>query len=446
MKVLREHTRIKRLVAKMMAFLLMVGMLLGSARLEVRAEGEVPIMGASQVTIGQMINYYQSKAVYPYFYSGTDAPTIYDFCKIYMEEAAAEGVRADVAFAQAMKETGFLKFGGDVVIEQFNFAGIGTTGGGVQGAYFPSVRIGVRAQIQHLKAYGSSAKLNLEQVDPRYHLVNPKGKCPYVQNLGTAGWATAAGYGVSIVNDYLTPLIYCSPYSAWYNGMDYSAVYDPNYYMMKYADIAGYDSDQLLGHYVNNGMAEGRQGNPEFNVFTYMDNYPDLRAAFGDDLKLYYIHYIQTGKAEGRNASTSLTQSQGLTVYRLYCPSNGEHLYTTDLNERNVLMSSSGWTYEGVGWTSPTEGTPVYRLYNPVLKNHLYTTDTNEINVLTTQNGWVLDNNGNPLLYSGGDKPIYRLYNEGLSGMHHLTTDTNEYNVLPGYGWQQEGVALYGLQ
>ena len=51
-----------------------------------------------------------------------------------------------------MKETGFLQFGGDVSVEQFNFAGIGTTGGGVPGNSYPDVRTGVRAQIQHLKA------------------------------------------------------------------------------------------------------------------------------------------------------------------------------------------------------------------------------------------------------------------------------------------------------
>lgn len=138
------------------------------------------------------------------------------------------------------------------------------------------------------------------------------------------------------------------------------------------------------------------------------------------------------------------TEGNGnVSIYRLYMPSNGEHLYTTDVNEVNVLVSQHGWAYEGVGWYAPASGTPVYRLYNAGLQNHLYTTDTNEVNVLTAYHGWSKDNNGNPLFYSGGDIAVYRLYNVGLRGLHHLTTDRNEYDVLPSHGWTQEGTALY---
>lgn len=130
-------------------------------------------------------------------------------------------------------------------------------------------------------------------------------------------------------------------------------------------------------------------------------------------------------------------------VYRLYNPVTGNHLYTTDENEKYVLYAKEGWGYEGVAWYAPTSGTGVYRLYNSALHNHLYTTDTNEINTLKKLADWSLDNNGKPLFYSGGSTPIYRVYNKELSGMHHLTSDVNEYNELPKYGWQQENVALY---
>ncbi len=135
-----------------------------------------------------------------------------------------------------------------------------------------------------------------------------------------------------------------------------------------------------------------------------------------------------------------------VTIYRLYNPISGEHLYTRDANEKNVLSSKHGWKYEGVGWYAPTSGKPVYRLYNPGLANHLYTTDTNEVNVLTSKYGWVKDNGGQPVFYSGGDVDIYRVYNYGLKGMHHLTTDRNEYNTLPKYGWKQEGVSFKALR
>ncbi|MGO5230903.1 hypothetical protein ACTQ1U_07610 [Thermoguttaceae bacterium LCP21S3_D4] len=64
----------------------------------------------------------------------------------------------------------------------------------------------------------------------------------------------------------------------------------------------GEDDVALLAHFVNYGMAEGRKASEEFNVNVYKKNYSDLRSAFGNDLKSYYIHYITSGKAEGRVA------------------------------------------------------------------------------------------------------------------------------------------------
>lgn len=173
--------------------------------------GATSIIGSSYTYLEQMVRYYNANKVYPAFYAGTDAPTIEAFCNIYIEEAMAEGVRVEVAFCQAMKETGFLTYTGDVRIEQFNFAGIGATGGGVQGNYFASVREGIRAQIQHLKAYASTEELKTTCVDPRFGYVK-RGTTPYVEWLGIqenpygGGWAAAKNYGPSIINDYIAKL------------------------------------------------------------------------------------------------------------------------------------------------------------------------------------------------------------------------------------------------
>jgi len=83
-------------------------------------------------------------------------------------------------------------------------------------------------------------------------------------------------------------------------------------------------------------------------------------------------------------------------------------------------------------------------LYNSTLKNHLYTTDTNEKNILI-RSGWSIDNGGNPVFCSGGSVPIYRTYNAGISGVHLLITDSNEYNTLGVQGWSKEGVKLYAV-
>ncbi len=89
----------------------------------------------------------------------------------YYEEGAREGIRPDVAFAQALKETGFFGYGGTVTPDQNNYCGLGTTSRTVKGVYFPTAQMGVRAHIQHLLAYAST-RLPIEPVvDPRYMLV-----------------------------------------------------------------------------------------------------------------------------------------------------------------------------------------------------------------------------------------------------------------------------------
>jgi len=89
----------------------------------------------------------------------------------YYSEGRREGVRPDVAFAQALKETGFFRYGGTVTPDQNNYCGLGTTSAYVKGAYFPSAEIGVRAHIQHLLAYASTRRPAAAIVDPRYQLV-----------------------------------------------------------------------------------------------------------------------------------------------------------------------------------------------------------------------------------------------------------------------------------
>lgn len=178
--------------------------------------GLMQIMGTSQTTVAQMVRYYNAnasgydtfKAKYNGKYNGVlakgGASTINQFAQIFYEEATAEGVRAEVAFTQCMKETGFLKYGGDVLPNQYNFAGIGATGA-VHGASFSNVRMGVRAQIQHLKAYGSISPLTNPCVDPRFNLVK-RGSAQYVEWLGIKenpngyGWATSKNYGHDIVS------------------------------------------------------------------------------------------------------------------------------------------------------------------------------------------------------------------------------------------------------
>ena len=175
--------------------------------------GLYSIMGSNTISTNMLMKYYQANATYPEFYKDSDAPTLKDFCQMYIDECKAEGVKPEVAFCQSMKETGFLRFGGMVQINQFNFAGIGAVDSGETAPNtFASVREGIRAQVQHLKAYASTQALKNPCVDPRYQFVR-KGSTPYVEWLGQHenpngyGWATAIGYGNSLRNDYIAKLM-----------------------------------------------------------------------------------------------------------------------------------------------------------------------------------------------------------------------------------------------
>ena len=176
----------------------------------VRKDG-YPIEGKSEVTISQMIKMYKKQnKMYPsQALAKGGAPTIEDFVNIVYQEAGVEGIKAEVVFCQSMLETGWLQFGGDVKVEQFNFAGLGATGGGVAGADFSSygkdgVRMGIRAQVQHLKCYANKEALINPCVDPRWGEWL-RGKAPYVEWLGIkenpygTGWAAGADYGNNIV-------------------------------------------------------------------------------------------------------------------------------------------------------------------------------------------------------------------------------------------------------
>ncbi len=154
------------------------------------------IMGEAQVSAGQMVNYLLS--VNP------NATGYQSLPQIFLDQGKLEGVRGDIAFAQACLETGNFAFGGDVLPEQNNFCGLGATGNGVAGCSFATMAEGAIAQIQHLQAYASENPLVGTCVDPRYHYVT-RNSAQYVEWLGIQenpngiGWASGANYGEKIL-------------------------------------------------------------------------------------------------------------------------------------------------------------------------------------------------------------------------------------------------------
>ena len=156
------------------------------------------ITGKAEATAKQMIAYIKAK-------NGSVAQSVLDMIPLYLSEGEAENIRGDIAFAQSCLETGNFTFSGSAVkLSQNNFCGMGVTKNGETGNSFKTPQLGIRAQIQHLKAYANTAKLKQECVDPRFDLVS-RGCAPYVEHLGIQenpkgkGWASGAGYGEKIL-------------------------------------------------------------------------------------------------------------------------------------------------------------------------------------------------------------------------------------------------------
>ena len=157
------------------------------------------IMGKAKATAGQMASYLKKK-------NPAVPQSVLDMIPLYLSEGEAEGVRGDIAFAQSCLETGNFTFSGSAVtLPQNNFCGLGVTQRGKTGLSFESPQLGIRAQVQHLKAYASTDKLRNERIDPRFRYVT-RGCAPYTEWLGQKenpqgkGWAAGEKYGEKILS------------------------------------------------------------------------------------------------------------------------------------------------------------------------------------------------------------------------------------------------------
>jgi hypothetical protein len=135
--------------------------------------------------------------------------------------------------------------------------------------------------------------------------------------------------------------------------------------------------------------------------------------------------------------------------YRLYSPITLEHLFTTDLNEYNVLGQTGIWIQEGPAskmFDGPVniggvEGVPYYRLYDLVALRHHWTTDRNEYFTLRRSSSRYAAEGVDGYIFLtqvAGSVPWFRLAYPLVPGLHHWTSDVNERNVLVSRGWVEE--------
>ena len=175
--------------------------------------------------------------------------------------------------------------------------------------------------------------------------------------------------------------------------------------------------------------------------------------------------------SEGTQYSYDTDNTNSLNVFvvpadvlnRLYNPNSGEHFYTKDLEEKDVLVGL-GWHDEGIGWTSPVDSNdPVFRLYNPNAGDHHYTMSSKERDVLVSVGwkyegiGWYsFDGDGttnnssevNPTAAKPDPIPVYREYNPNAkaAGAHNYTTNEAENDFLVSVGWLEEGIAWNAMK
>ncbi len=125
-----------------------------------------------------------------------DSAFVARLVKTYIIESRREGVNYDIAICQMCLETGFLRFNGSVSRFQNNFCGLGATDGYTAGDWFGSMEEGVRAHIQHLKAYASIDPITPPYADKR--LVHVRRGTVFTIHDLPGRWAADPAYGEKI--------------------------------------------------------------------------------------------------------------------------------------------------------------------------------------------------------------------------------------------------------
>ncbi len=171
----------------------------------------VALIGMPRLNAEDLAGWFESGPYKP----RTTTPII-DYATWFIQDGRAEGIRGDIAFAQAVLETGGFANTDSVVAN--NFSGIGHYDNAPLGFIFPSPRAGVRAQIQLLKGYAvKKPDYANPLVDKR--LRGPAGCCPTWGDLTTV-WATDPTYGPKVMLIYTSIVEYALQRRAKGEGFD----------------------------------------------------------------------------------------------------------------------------------------------------------------------------------------------------------------------------------
>ena len=272
-------------------------------------DGYTKIMGKAVATAEQMKAYLKAK-------NPNVAQSVLDMVPLYIFEGKAEGVRGDIAFAQSCLETGNFTFSGSAVtLSQNNFCGMGVTANGMKGNSFDTPQLGIRAQVQHLKAYASTDALKNACIDPRFRYVT-RGCAEYVEWLGQKenpngkGWAAGAGYGEKILSILKgipgTAGGTSKPAEAWYRVRKTWADASSQKGAFKSLDNAKKCADENPGYSVFDETGRAVYARTAFKSYLVRVSIPDLNIRKGPG-----TDYGKTGKYTGIGTFTIVEEADG---------------------------------------------------------------------------------------------------------------------------------------
>jgi hypothetical protein len=272
-------------------------------------DGYTKIMGNAVAAAEQMKAYLKAK-------NPNVAQSVLDMVPLYLSEGKAEGVRGDIAFAQSCLETGNFTFSGSAVtLSQNNFCGMGVTANGMKGNSFDTPQFGIRAQVQHLKAYASTDALKNACIAPRFRYVT-RGCAEYVEWLGQKenpngkGWAAGAGYGEKILSILKgipgTAGGTSKPAEAWYRVRKTWADASSQKGAFKSLDNAKKCADENPGYSVFDETGRAVYARTAFKSYLVRVSIPDLNIRKGPG-----TDYGKTGKYTGIGTFTIVEEADG---------------------------------------------------------------------------------------------------------------------------------------
>ena len=323
------------------------------------------ITGKAEATAEQMAAYIKAK-------NGSVAQSVLDMIPLYLSEGEAENIRGDIAFAQSCLETGNFTFSGSAVkLSQNNFCGMGVTKNGETGNSFSTPQLGIRAQVQHLKAYANTTKLKQDCIDPRFDLVS-RGCAPYVEYLGIQenpkgkGWAAGAGYGEKILK-ILDAIKGAGNGQAGSGGQDSGKKPDDGdkqqagftpYLITTTCDVLNIRSGAGTGHSVVGAIREKAGKKNKYTIVEEKDGWGRLKSGAG------WISLSYTKKAAASGGGTGFTPYLITTtcdVLNIRSGAGTGHSVVGAIREKagkknkyTIVEEKDGWgrLKSGAGWIS----------------------------------------------------------------------------------------------